>query len=316
MSSFSILDYESFSCILIVPPSSAKAVLRMKELIAPSERDCHSGSLDKIRSLPPFHPVASQVLSLFSTANDGFQLDEIARILGGDPAFAAEMLQTANSPLFGLKCSVHTVGRAIIVLGLERTKALAVRTAMQIYLSKALDHPVLHRGWLHSLACAEIARTMMRACGQASEDQAYTGGLLHDIGRLALLTAFRAQYVPVLTQAYGSAEEIIGSEVNTLGLDHCRAGHELCGLWSFPHEIDEIVLRHHEPLSGRENSLLNIVRISCQLADCLGFSAVKYHSTPTYEQLIARMSAEMRGRFEFSVDQLRQIVNDRVGSAV
>src|SRR5262249_55272712 len=117
--------------------------------------------LAAIRGLPPFHPVASEVLRLFSSATDGFQLDELAATLNRDPAFAAELLQTANSPLFGLKSSVQTVTRAIIVLGIEHTKALAIRTAMQIYLKDASADSVLERCWLHSLACAEIAGLMM-----------------------------------------------------------------------------------------------------------------------------------------------------------
>ena len=118
----------------------------MESHFLPSEDSRKSEFLDRIRSLPPFHPVASEVLRLFSSNTDGFQVDELAATLSRDPAFAAELLQNANSPLFGLKSSVHTVTRAIIVLGLEHTKMLAIRTAMQIYFKDApLEYNRLRR---------------------------------------------------------------------------------------------------------------------------------------------------------------------------
>jgi len=254
-------------------------------------------------------------MSLFSSAADGFQLDELAHILNRDPAFAAELLQTANSPLFGLKSSIHTVTRAIIVLGIEHTKALAIRTAMQIYLKDASDDPVLQRSWLHSLACAEIASLMMTACGQAGNDQSYTAGLLHDIGRLALLQAFRARYVPLLGREYGSAADAVEAERQIFGFDHCQAGHQLCLLWNFPPEIGQIALQHHGPDSGRPNSLLNIVRTCCRLADCLSFASVQSDNQPTYEELSSALPTEMRARFDWSSDQLRERVIERTGTA-
>jgi HD-like signal output (HDOD) protein len=281
----------------------------------PPENGRESELLAQIRSLPPFHPVASEVLRLFSSATDGFQLDQLASTLNRDPAFAAELLQTANSPLFGLKSSVHTVTRAIIVLGIEHTKALAIRTAMQIYLKDASDDSVLQRCWLHSLACAEISGLMMTACGQSGNDQAYTAGLLHDIGRLALLRAFGAQYVPLLNREHKCAGDVVEAERQLFGFDHCHAGHDLCTLWNFPLEIGQITLRHHEPDSGRPNSFLNIVRISCRLADGLGFAGVQCENQPAYQELIAALPVEMQGRFDWSPDQLRARVLERTGAA-
>jgi HD-like signal output (HDOD) protein len=284
----------------------------MTEQVGRSATDCQTEILGKIRSLPPFHPVASQVLQLFSSGDEALELNKVAQIMGSDPAFAAEMLQTANSPLFGLQCEVHSIRHALIVVGLERTKALAIGTALQIYLKDALDHPAMRRCWSHSLACAEIAKTMMASCGHDSIEHAYTGGLLHDIGRLALLKAFPADYVPLLEKSNAGTDGVIAAEIQFFGFDHCHAVDELYALWNFPTPFIEIALRHHDPVSGRENSLLNIVRISCRMADSLGFPAAR-QGAPSYEHLVSALPTEMRRRFEFSEEQLYQLVSDRLG---
>jgi HD-like signal output (HDOD) protein len=269
--------------------------------------------LSTIRSLPPFHPVATEALRLLCSAEDRVDVDEVARILGDDPAFAAEMLQTANSPLFGFQRSVHSIAHAIIILGLDRTRALAIRTAMQMYLKDTADHSALQPCWLHSLACAEIAKILMITNGRAGSDQGYTAGLLHDIGRFVLLKSFRSEYPPVLNRNYQSNVEFMNAEREALGIDHCEAGQQICLLWSFPPQIGEIALRHHENFSGQENSTLNLVRLSCQFADSLGFAAFRCGQRPKYEQLISALAPQLRCRFEISADELRQMVLDRVG---
>jgi HD-like signal output (HDOD) protein len=284
----------------------------MKDQAAGTITDRQTEILAKVRSLPPFHPVAAQVLRLFSSNEEALELDEVAQIMGGDPAFAAELLQIANSPLFGLQCEVHTIRHALMVVGLERAKALAIQTAMQIYLKDALNHPVMRRCWSHSLACAEIAKTMVASCGHDSSEHAYTGGLLHDIGRIALLKAFPADYVPLLEEPQAGPDDVIAAEMELFGFDHCHAVDELCALWNFPTSFIEIALRHHDPVSGRENSLLNIVRISCRMADSLGFPAARQGSL-SYEHLVSALPTEMRRRFEFSEEQLYQLVSDRLG---
>lgn len=262
--------------------------------------------------MPPFHPVATQVLRLFSSSEEA-ELDEVAGMMGSDPAFAAEMLQTANSPLFALHSEVHSIRHALVVIGLERTKALAIRTAMQIYLKDAFDHPVSRLCWSHSLACAEIAKTMAALCGRDSSEHAYTAGLLHDIGRVALLKAFPADYVPLLEKPHAGAEEVIAAEIQAFGFDHCHAVDELCALWNFPVVIREIAQRHHERLAGQENSLLNIVRISCRIADSLGFPAAR-QGAPIYERVVSGLPAEIRRRFDFSEEQLYHMISARLGS--
>ncbi len=272
---------------------------------------CAEEMLGKIRSLPPFHPVASQVLRLSSSAAEDLDIDEVAEIIESDQAFAAELLQMANSPLFGLQYTIRSSRHGVIVLGLERTKALAVRTAMQIYLKETFDHPVLRRCWLHSLACAEIAKAIAVCCGQPGAESAHTAGLLHDIGRVALLNVFRAEYLPILESKYEWAEEILSAEVTNFGFDHAEAGHQLCRLWNFPREIGDVASKHHEPVVGQENSLVNIVRLSCRIADSLGFGAVRHAQRTSYNEIVSGLPVRALERFRYSSAQLHQIITDR-----
>jgi putative nucleotidyltransferase with HDIG domain len=241
------------------------------------------------------------------------EIDEVARIIDRDQAFAAELLQMANSPLFGLQFTIRSIRHAIVVLGLERTKELAVQVAMQIFLKDALvRHPALRRCWLHSVACAELSKTMAISYARVGVESAYTAGLLHDIGRIALLNVHREDYISLLGSAYQSANEIRSLESQRFGWDHCQVGHGLCNIWKFPEEIGEVALRHHEPVSQQGNNLLNIVRISCHMADSLGFAAVRDGGSLRYDETVSMLPPHLRQRFQYSSEQLRQMVTDRV----
>src|SRR5262245_61844244 len=126
-------------------------------LVPPSLPAKSIGTIDRICNLPPFRPVVSQVMRLSSDPDDDVDIDRISAVVESDAAFAAEMLRVANSPLFGLRSRVYGIRHAITILGLERTKALAFRIAIEEYLETTLNHAAVRRCWLHTLACAEIA---------------------------------------------------------------------------------------------------------------------------------------------------------------
>src|SRR5580658_5322914 len=183
----------------------------------------------RLCNLPPLNVIANQVIAL--AANPNGDLKQIASVMEGDPAFAADVLFLANSSLFGFRSRIKVVRHAIAVLGLERIKAIAVTAAIRSYLTKG--GPLLTRCWQHSVACAIIAEEISPIF-DVKGDVAYTLGLLHDIGRLGLLRSYPVEYPPLLRGSFQNLEEVLCAERTLLKVDHGLAGAWMLRSWSFP----------------------------------------------------------------------------------
>ncbi len=133
--------------------------------------------------LPPFSTVAVKVLQLVSS--DFSELKALSNLIGSDPAFSGAVLRIVNSPLFGMRKQIASVFDATVLLGLERIKGVALTIGIRTYLQDTLEVPAIKGCWRHSLACAIIGRELARG-SEVKEDIAFTAGVIHDIGRLAL----------------------------------------------------------------------------------------------------------------------------------
>jgi putative nucleotidyltransferase with HDIG domain len=261
----------------------------------------------RLCNLPPLNAIANQVIAL--SANPDVDIHQIAAVMGGDPAFAADLLFLANSSLFGFRSRIQVVSHAISVLGLDRIKALAVTAAMRSFLSKG--GPLLPKCWQHSAACAIIAE-QISPIFEVKGDVAYTLGLLHDIGRLGLLKSYPADYAPALCESFQTAEEILNAERALLKVDHCVAGAWMVKTWDFPSVFVQACEQHHEALSPSDSGLLQTIKISCRLAEALGYTAVNYTNPAGYDDVIQALPPHIpQNRFP-SVQTLRTNIEDRI----
>jgi HD-like signal output (HDOD) protein len=244
----------------------------------------------KLCNLPPLNAVASQVLSL--TADPNVELYQISRVIEGDPAFAADILMLANSPLFGFPSRMQVLRHAIALLGIERVKALAVTVAMRGFLGKR--SPLGHQCWQHSVACALVSEEIS-AIFNLPGGQAYTAGIMHDIGRLGLLQAYPKEMAAVLSAQYEDACDILLAEQEALKVDHARAGAWLAGTWGLPEVFSEICAHHHGAPSVGDSEVLELVRAACSIADAIGFPAAQGQQLPAYAEAAAPLAPRLRG---------------------
>ncbi|MGH9667484.1 MAG: HDOD domain-containing protein [Bryobacteraceae bacterium] len=219
-----------------------------------------------LRKLPPFPAVATRLLRLLSREDASFA--EAARLLRSDAALSAELLRLANSPLISHR-RVDTILQALSFLGVERLNSLVISLTLCKFLAPAARCEALRLCWRHNLACAVLSDRLALAYGR-SPDAAYTCGLLHDIGRLALLVAEPARYNELLIASDVSPEELCAMETASFGIDHCQAGALLVEQWGLPLEFREIVLHHHAA-GGQGRSMTGLVHVACAMADMLGF---------------------------------------------
>ena len=139
---------------------------------------------------------------------------------------------------------------ALVLMGTERVRSLAVTLAMNRYARSAgaAAKPLLE----HSIASAVIAEEFGRQL-RASPAHLYTSGLTHDLGRLGLLLGDAAQYSDVLGQEFSDIDESLALERVHFGVTHCEAGAFLARSWYFPEALCRSILRHHDRLTPADD---------------------------------------------------------------
>lgn len=259
--------------------------------------------------IPAFPPIVLRLLDLL--AKDDAEIRELVELISADPAFSAQILRVANSPLFGFRSQVDSLRSALVVLGLRRVRALSMTVATANHMKAVLKIEELSRCWRHMLACALLTDELARCC-QICEDRAYTAGLLHDVGRLGLLLAHPAEYAELLRNAERNALELLDYEKETMGMDHCEAGRDLAAKWGLPSDFQIIAARHHDPQTNSQPDLLTLVHLGCKLADSLGFWVVKPLLPRSAEDILGDLPPAMQGRIRINADAWREMVERRV----
>ena len=258
--------------------------------------------------LPPFPPVATRLLEVLF--HDNAHITGVGRIIAAEPVFASRVLQMANSPLFGLQTQVKTVSHAIVLLGLDRVKAITVTRALGDFVGPVLNSKALRACWQNSLACALLSEKLARAC-KVDTDFAYVAGLLRDIGRLALLVKYPDSYINLLAVSGEQGFDLMATERELFDIDHCQAGASLMGKMPFPPELHEAVAKHHEPPSGPFR-MVHLVRIAGRLADALGFAVLPEVRQPTFAEVLQELPEAAGMRFTPDPQELKADIAARI----
>jgi len=259
--------------------------------------------------IPAFPPIVLRLLDLLS--RDNVEIRELVRLISADPALSAQILRVANSPLFGFRSQIDSLQSALVVLGLQRIRALSMTVATANHMKAVLHIEELSRCWRHMLACALLSEELAHSCA-ITDDRAYTAGLLHDVGRLGLLLAYPDEYAQILRNADRNALELLDVEREAFGMDHCEAGRTLAGQWNLPPDFQIVAARHHDPQANFEADLLSIVHLGCKLADSLGFWVVKPLKPCTPEEIQESLPAALRSRVRIDGERWRETVERRI----
>jgi putative nucleotidyltransferase with HDIG domain len=259
-------------------------------------------------NLPPFPVVATRLLEVLS--NENAHITGVGRIIAAEPVFASRVLQMANSPLFALQTQVKTISHAIVLLGLDRVKAITVTRALGDFVGPALNTQALRPCWQNSLACALLSEKLARAC-KMDTDFAYVAGLLRDIGRLALLVKYPEAYANLLAVSGERGFDLMQTESDLFEIDHCQAGAWLMARMPFPPELCEVAAMHHELPTGPFR-MVHLVRIADMLADVLGFAVVTSVRQPSFEEALQDLPESVSMRFAPDPQELKAEIDARI----
>ncbi len=255
---------------------------------------------ERLCKIPVFRPVTVRLLALL--ASEEADIARVTGLLNSDPAFSAEILTVANSALYARQYRIDSVQRAVVALGIERTRALAVSVALHGMVRGIKSKGAGQDCWRHSRAAA-IAAQCLAPFYRIHPEQACTAGLMHDIGRLGMLSAY-PEYPALLASAVGTNQDLMELEQRSFSVNHCEAGLWLTRLWKLPEEFWDTASRHHAPVTGEIGDRTDLVRLACLFAQSLGFKAAAHIECWPAESLVEWIPEGACPRSRFSVNDL------------
>jgi HD-like signal output (HDOD) protein len=246
--------------------------------------------------------------------NENFQLHELSGLISSDSAFASEVLTIANSLLYAPRFPASSILQAIAVLGANNLQGLCLTVGVRAYMSKSLYQPAMRAVWRHNLACALIS-DQLASVGFLDRDVAYTAGVMHDIGRLALGVVRPKEYSLLLGVHSGSPTSILNAERNLFGWDHCEAGKQLIIDWKMPPAFEPVVADHHEPRQKDAHwSMADLINVSCRMADTIGCAAFPGCEVTPYPDLLDELPERERRLFHLTVETLSLEIARKIDS--
>ncbi|MCW5775264.1 MAG: HDOD domain-containing protein [Phycisphaeraceae bacterium] len=217
--------------------------------------------LQQVDALPTLSPVATRLLAVGSA--DDADLDEIVTLLESDPALTARILGLCRKAAHGLGDRVTTVRRAIIMLGLEAVQSSVLSVSVYDLMSGASKRrrrePAQGSAafdregfWKHALGVACAAELFAHRYRKLAvrPDEAFTAGLLHGVGKLALDLVLPEAYQRVVMVAQQRGCDSAPVERGVIGIDHHTAGRRIAERWGIPDELRDVMWLHAQPLSS------------------------------------------------------------------
>ncbi len=215
----------------------------LQDLMADERLKKVVSSIGSLPSLPETYARLQQVLR----DPDG-SLADVAAVIEQDLAMSAKVLQLVNSAFFGLFRHIESPARAVNLLGLDTIKALVlgvgVFTDMKAPPSRIFNVKTL---WSHSMATAAFAKKIATLESEDRDliDHAFVAGLLHDVGKLLLLSRMHGEYEQAVRMAMETSCSLLEAEQKIFGLSHGDVGGYLIGLWGLPGPVVESITFHH-----------------------------------------------------------------------
>lgn len=218
-----------------------------------------------IDNLPPLSPSVSKILEL---ANDiTASPKDLLNIIKIDPVLTGKILKVINSAYYAMPNQVASLNKALILMGFNTIKNLALSTAIienvRAGESKEFDSAAL---WDHCLAVAVASKSLARAAGvKITElEEYFIAGLLHDIGRVVIIQNFPEQYINVIEHPDLQTRPLVEIEQEIMGLNHCEAGAIIARKWQLPESLTTVIENHHSDSDHLGTCIVHIADKYCK----------------------------------------------------
>jgi putative nucleotidyltransferase with HDIG domain len=235
-----------------------------------------------IRNMPSLPTTVAKVLEVCN--NPQTSPADLNHVISLDPVLVGRVLKLINSAYYGLGQQVTNLVRAIIMLGINTVKNLALSTAVMGNLSsnKNLQGLNMEGFWRHSLCVGVAAKILARQRGidTKQQEEYFTAGLLHDIGKIPLNAVLSKDYMLTVSTADRERISLFRAEEKTLGIDHCAAGAMIVKAWRLEGAVGDVIIHHHDCMeySGEHKDVLFSIAAANRFASIMeiGFAGDRY----------------------------------------
>lgn len=223
--------------------------------------------LKQTDKLPNVPDVVRELIQLLNSSN--VKYSDITERVAHDQTISLKVLRVVNSAYFGLSRKISSIDEATVLLGLDKLKTLVIASGFSSSVAK-VDGIVLPDFWADSFRVAELAQWFAKRTPLAGNDEAFTVGIVHNIGRLLLhLTAPDiAKEIQALVANRTAGR--VKAESDLLGFTSQDAGRALMDLWKFPEELSDAVQHHKRPFADNDpKPLACVLNLACYLNACI-----------------------------------------------
>ncbi|MFT4515702.1 MAG: putative nucleotidyltransferase with HDIG domain [Planctomycetota bacterium] len=212
--------------------------------------------IDGTINIPTIPTILVEITAVFDSP-DGSAKDA-ARVIEKDPAIATRALRLVNSSFYGLKNPVSNINLACSILGLKVIKNLIVQATVLQTFGAGEQTNEFNADWLwdHSfktaIACRLLAEQSVIA-ENFNKDDAYTCGLIHDIGKLILIESQADRFFEALELSKQHNIPLAKTEAEVFGFNHAHVGALLANRWKLAPSVQAAVMYHHSPATNPED---------------------------------------------------------------
>ncbi len=238
-------------------------------------------SLDRLvmltGDLPSMPFIANKVMEIVADPNATVQ--RLQSVIQDDQALAGRILKIANSALYARRRQIKTLTDAIVMLGFNTIRSLAITSATRsLYLKRGkvlgLKDKLL---WEHSVAAGIAGRIIANKVEPAFTEEAFLWGLLHDIGKLVILQQLPDEFDRIVEAVYNEGKEFAEVEMETLGFTHAKVGALIARKWNLSERFEMAILNHHsiDEQEGETDRWIYYIDLANKICKKLGFGFVR-----------------------------------------
>jgi putative nucleotidyltransferase with HDIG domain len=288
--------------------------------VGPVVRELSLNSLlDRVDELPEVSHTAFQVIQLLNDPD--LDVHHLAELISTDQVLTTKVLRLCNSAYYGLARHVSTISEAVRVVGFSALKSMVFMITTQNTQNKGLIGYRIsaHDFWEHSIATAAIARILVQSVGYSEPEEAFIGGLIHDIGKLVLNQGALPEVYKASQLSQQAQILLYQAENRVLSFNHAQVGAALLERWNFP-PVLIAALRYHHTFEcylehDRVHPLPTAVATANLLATMLKASDERARSLfRTHAEVIAEVLQvcetdleELLPRCQFQIEETRQM---------
>lgn len=280
--------------------------------------------LEGLEQMPSIPVALAPLLNYLEQPLEQLDVQRVVELISQDKSLAAQCLHLANSPLYGRYAEVSSIRDAVVALGMQRMRDIAVSCSMlQITpIDCVAIDPVVF--WEHSMACALVCRHFAQRIGFPDPGKVYLAGLLHDLGIIVNLWILPEEFGQAMELARSECIPLYEAERRILGITHCESGQILASKWGLSADLVTVIRYHHAPQDNLPNrGLLALVCLSdllCRMSGmghgCIEQRQVSFLEEPAFAPLLKECPSLQTfdwARFTFELgsflDEVHRLVN-------